>query len=662
MITQKENRILTAEWGQGSCGGHSCRSVGENFKCGANSCNGDSQKSGNGGGHVLIGDNSCNSVNPCAYIAQVGTGNVTIGNNACGTLKTSTYEAACGEVGRHGGTVIIGNGACNNGHACLNVAKMQPDSKVIIGISSCSGVYGCKNVETAIIGNNACTGNYACGFPTGHLVVGNGSCQGERACERISKDGGESIVGNDSCVGEKACYIQSSAKSVTIGKNACRCPSCCECLEDGDKVPDNKCNSLGSGSNNCCSSSTQKNNAFDSSGQISDPLGPPPTAATSSPTSYPSLIPSSLPTTSPSSVSSSPPSTLMETLKAYTIILQDTSFDSTQFFLTTNHTTSDVSEENQVQMTIMTYGCNATYGGNGTGKSVMDDSPVVSIKDTTLVGSSLSTTFQVDRFVLENSKLTSGMNNSNKSTAGKLKFCLKAEIVIGSKSLNFRESDIELDYDLSSNSFSIAENQIEKESIVTSTESAKNIYSIQACRCGTTSYECLSDNEKSQSLNQDSVVNICVHPNSTDVKISQLSMSFLHAGLSQVKFETVTNSTGVPGQSIIRGTGIMADPLKITSRLISGLFDNGATQFKIEGIAYLQFHSSVRHLNLRADDRILQQEEADPGNVSYQMKVDITSRDMLESEGMFATFPAPVIVGFLVLVFSIAIVIYKKSS
>jgi len=315
-----------------------------------------------------------------------------------------------------------------------------------------------------------------------------------------------------------------------------------------------------------------------------------------------------------------------------------------------------------VQMTIMSYGCNATYGGIGTGKAVMDNSPVVSIKATTLVGTALSSTFQVHKFALENSMLTSGVNNADKSTAGKLKFCLRAEIVIESTSLNFRESNIELDYDLSLNSFSITENQIEKESIVTSTESAANIYAIQACRCGTTSYECLSENEKSQTLNQDSVVNICVQPNSTDVKISQLSMTFLHDGLSQVKFETVTNSTGVPGQSIVRGSGIMGDPLKITSRLISGLFENGATQFKIEGIAYLQFHSSVRHLNLRADDRILQQEEADPGNVSYQMSVDITSRDMLESEDNLAAFPAPVIVGCLVLVFSIAIVIYKKTS
>jgi len=382
----------------------------------------------------------------------------------------------------------------------------------------------------------------------------------------------------------------------------------------------------------------------------------------SSPTSIPTVISSSIPTTRPSSVSSSPPSTLMETLKTYTIVLQKVSFDSTLFILTTNHTTSDVIEESQVQMTLMNYGCNATYGGKGTGKSMMDELPAVTIGTTALVGNVVSTTFQVDRFALENSMLTLGINNSEKSTAGKLRFCLKAEIVIRAMSLNFRESNIELDYDLSSNSFSITENQIEKESIVTFSESATNIYSIQACRCGTNSYECLSESERRQTLNQDSFVNICVQPNSTDVQISQLSMHFLHDNLSQVKFETVTNSTGVPGQSIIRGSGIMSEPFKITSRLISGLFDNGATRFKIEGIAYLRFQSSVRNLNLRAGARILQQEEADPGNVSYQMSVDITSRDMLESEYNLDTFPAPVIIGCLVLVFSIAIIIYKKIS
>ena len=380
------------------------------------------------------------------------------------------------------------------------------------------------------------------------------------------------------------------------------------------------------------------------------------------PTSTSSSPPSSLPSTSPTSTSSSPPSMLIDTIKKYNIILEKSSFDSTQFLLTTEYITSDLSTESQIEMSIMTFDCNATYGGKGLGKNVTDAEPAVSIKTTSLVGPLLLNTFQVEKFALKNSALTSTGNKSDKSIAGELKFCVKAEIIIGAKSVNFRESNIVLDYDLSSNSFSITENDIKKEDIISSEESASNIYSIEACRCNKSSRECFSQIESRQTLNQDSLVNICLHPNSTDVKISELNMKFFHHELSEVFFETVTNSTGIPGQSIISGSGSVSDPFQVTSRLISGLFDNGARTFDIKGTAYLQFHSSTRNLNLRSGDRVLQQEEADGESASYQMSVDIKRREMFESEYDLASFSTPVVAGFLVLVFSIAVIIYKKVS
>merc|ERR1711957_281498 len=385
--------------------------------------------------------------------------------------------------------------------------------------------------------------------------------------------------------------------------------------------------------------------------------------ATTSPSVTSSSPPSTpLATTSPSVTSSSPPSTLIDTIKKYTIILDKSSFDSSQFMLTTEHTTSDLSTESQIEMSIMTFDCNATYGGIGLGEIVTDAEPVVSIKTTSLVGPLLSNTFQVEKFALKNSVLTSTGNNSDKSIAGELKFCVKAEIIIGAKSVNFRESNIVLDYDLSSNSFSITENDIKKEDIISSEESVSNIYSIEACRCKASSHECLSQSETSQTLNQDSFVTICLQPNSTDVKISELNMKFFHHDLSGVFFETVTNSTGIPGLSIISGSGSVSSPFKITSRLFSSLFDNGARTFDIKGTANLKFHSSTRNLNLRSNDRFLQQEEFDGESASYQMSVDITRRKMVESEYDLAAFSTPVIAGFLVLVLSIAAVIYKKLS
>jgi len=650
------------------------------FRIGKGSCHGPRacQYAGTKGCDVIVADNTCNGDNACKYIGNLGlNGKVIVHKNSCNGDHT------CSTIGqKNSGTVTIQSGSCIGKSSCiyLGASNDLEQADVKIAENACHGNNACRGLAmhggVAIIGEGSCTGAGSdhqgmCrsgGSYASYFEVGQGSCKnGYAVC--YDHQGEESkglilsivstVIGDASCFGNQACNIFSKYSSVTIGKNSCLCEYCCSCLSDGDIVPDNKCHSLGSGVNNCCISSHKKNSNFDQSGHISFPNA---TTATVSPSSLPTLNPSSLPSTSPTSTSSSPPSMLIDTNKKYNIILEKSSFDSTQFMLTTEYTTSDLSTESQIEMSIMTFDCNATYGGIGLGKIVTDAEPVVSIKTTSLVGPLLSNTFQVEKFALKNSVLTSTGNNSDKSIAGELKFCVKAEIIIGAKSVNFRESNIVLDYDLSSNSFSITENDIKKKKIITSEESASNIYSIEACRCKKSSQECLSQIESRQTLNQDSLVNICLSPNSTDVKISELNMKFFHHELSEVFFASVTNSTGILGQSIISGSGSVSDPFQVTSRLISGLFDNGARKFDIKGTAYLRFHSSTRNLNLRSGDRVLQQEEADGESASYQMSVDIKRREMFESEYDLASFSTPVVAGFLVLVFSIAVIIYKKVS
>jgi len=372
--------------------------------------------------------------------------------------------------------------------------------------------------------------------------------------------------------------------------------------------------------------------------------------------------PSSTPTILPTSKPSSNPTNLMETINKYNITMKEMSLDSSNFTLTTTYIVSDITSIDQSKITIMDKNCNLTYGGVVADTSVNDTSPVISEGSIFFDGSSLSATFKIDRFSLETSVLTSAVRDVNKSIAGELHFCLKTEIINGGVSLNFRESNIVLEYDLSANTFSVSGNKAEKEAIITSTKSVSNIYSIKACRCGKISYGCLTDGEKLQSLNQDSLIHVCLKPNSTDVTISKLYMQFLKHGTNQVDFEPVRNSIGVTGSSVVLGTGTVSAPFKVTSRLITESFANGATKFDIKGDAVLQFNSNNRILSLRSSDRTLQVEVADAGTAPYKMSVDIVGKDISEI-GFFTTvFSNTVVIGCFVLVLFIVIVMYKKVS
>jgi len=372
--------------------------------------------------------------------------------------------------------------------------------------------------------------------------------------------------------------------------------------------------------------------------------------------------PSSTPTTLPTSEPSSTPTNLIETIKKYNITMKEMSLDSSNFTLTTTYIVSDITSKSQSKITIMDKNCNLTYGGVVADTSVNDTLPVISKGSTLFDGSSLSATFKIDKFSLETSLLTSAVGDVKKSIAGELHFCLKTEIVIGGISLNFRESNFVLEYDLSSNTFSVSENKIEKKAIITSTKSASNIYSIKACRCGKISYGCLTGGEKSQSLNQDSLIHVCLKPNSTDVKISKFYMQFLKHGTNQVDFEPVRNSIGVTGSSVVLGTGTVSVPFKVTSRLITESFANGATKFDIKGDAELQFNSNNRMLNSRSSDRTLQVEAADAGTAPYKMSVNIVGNEISETGYFTTAFSNIVGAGCLVLVFIIVTVIYKKVA
>jgi len=219
------------------------------------------------------GANTCNGRNACENAGGLG-GILNIGNNSC------NRDAACTYAGQEG-NANIGDGSCIGPYACSEAGAYRGTSNVTVGDGSCVGHFACQKsgrIGDANIGMNSCNGNYACN-EVGHDQVGSigtGSCNGRWACRGIY----HIVVGSGSCNGDESMW------------------GVCQCLDEGDSVPDNSCNSFGE--DQCCISNSVKGN-LSSVATTSPPTAPPTSSPTASPTSSPTASPTSNPTASPTS-------------------------------------------------------------------------------------------------------------------------------------------------------------------------------------------------------------------------------------------------------------------------------------------------------------------------------------------------------------------------
>ena len=264
-----------ATWGAGSCvdpddcdnlapgtviGENSCNSttddacdnlngtVGDNSCLGARVC----EESGDNGGIVKIGDDSCHSLAgdlACADAGadggsfEVGDGSC-LGDDACLRAGTNVGSAtieddscigdrACENAGADGGEVMIGDDSCNGDGGVQACFEAGNQGEAQIGDESCNGEFACYETGLAgfsVIGNGSCnffstTGSGACedsGDDTGSSIIGENSCNDSEACSEAGEDGGESQIGDDSCDGEFACLdVGSSGGLSIIGNNSC---------------------------------------------------------------------------------------------------------------------------------------------------------------------------------------------------------------------------------------------------------------------------------------------------------------------------------------------------------------------------------------------------------------------------------------------------------
>jgi len=141
-------------------------------------------------------------------------------------------------------------------------------------------------------------------------------------------------------------------------------------------------------------------------------------------------------------------------------------------------------------------------------------------------------------------------------------------------------------------------------------------YTVTACRCTKTDYACSEGVLPAYSQND--LIYLCVQPDVTvqdTVEVSNFFMEFKHG--TDVKYTPVTiGNDGRPKPDTLSLIEKSDPSYRVVSRLITALFDGGATKFDVAGNAYLEFKQSRR-----LHGRSLQDTPTRAGESFFQMEV-----------------------------------------
>lgn len=226
--------------------------------------------------------------------------------------------------------------------------------------------------------------------------------------------------------------------------------------------------------------------------------------------------------------------------------------------------------------------------------------PLVSIEAIDYVAGATTMTYDI-LFDLPSFTPDSDHVNHNNGT-GVIDFCTRVVTKKGTLEVTFRETNFELSYDLNSNEFVLNNVSASTESLLDVTESVLTLYTVSACYCNASSFEC----ETPPSLNQDSIINVCLKPTTTSgtpvdtleiFEINELHIQndggsgFVYEAIQlDVTDELTTVETNVDTSGI--------STKKVTTRFVANLFDGVApgstTTLSVSGEAGLNFLSRRR--------------------------------------------------------------------
>jgi len=247
---------------------------------------------------------------------------------------------------------------------------------------------------------------------------------------------------------------------------------------------------------------------------------------------------------------------------------------------------------------------------------------------------------------------------------GSIKFCIKVETLLGTTSVTFRKTNVDLSYDLTDNSFEVAGNTISANEIGKEETEVTTKYGVEACIC-TENFDCETSTED-KVFEQNKLIHICVYPNNTSelTQISNFDMKFEQNQTTTYTAVRITESGSVAtaGLSYIEGDG---DKYLVTSRLITALFEGGKISFDVVGNAQLKFKTrqlkKVENFNLRSMEE--KSIGTDEGESQFKMKVKIAKAvGKVSSTESNSTSGAMVLVVGGILVLSIMFVLFKKMK
>eukprot|EP00588_Corethron_pennatum_P007170 CAMPEP_0194297592 /NCGR_PEP_ID=MMETSP0169-20130528/59256_1 /TAXON_ID=218684 /ORGANISM="Corethron pennatum, Strain L29A3" /LENGTH=494 /DNA_ID=CAMNT_0039047441 /DNA_START=73 /DNA_END=1554 /DNA_ORIENTATION=+ len=173
-------------------------------------------------------------------------------------------------------------------------------------------------------------------------------------------------------------------------------------------------------------------------------------------------------------------------------------------------------------------------------------------------------------------------------SVGDLSFCVRADAYEEDISVTFQKTRLKIYYDLTSNTFSVNVSSETKESNVQYLDIISN-HEVSACKCDSISYVCI-DESIATVLTQNDFLHICLFVSDSAVSISNFDMSITQEGNDVYPIVDMGNNGPVAVSSSISRISKIDDKVRVSSRLISALFDSEENYFNVEGNAYLQFN------------------------------------------------------------------------
>ena len=307
---------------------------------------------------------------------------------------------------------------------------------------------------------------------------------------------------------------------------------------------------------------------------------------TPSPTSLPTPVPTPPPTTSPPTPVPTPPPTTSPPSSPTPTPSPTFSPPTDDPWLIDNTVVS--SELNLVSVSHDIYS-----GPQGFTLKIYDETcqeeihggEVVSIDSSGInLGDNIFYDLLIDENQINNSSLVN-FDDDDGTSSGTITFCTKLvtetsdQLPVSTKKLLFA-----IGFDFSSVAFTLSNVQISEDNAEQFQLSID--FAVTACECGP-DFQCL-DSSTPSTYNQDDSApefRVCVTPQNSATPITNLELSL--ESNQGFEYRCVSFGSGGPDPDALTTLSINGDTTMITTRLVQGLFDNGATEVTASGKAFL---------------------------------------------------------------------------